>query len=331
MMKSLAIVCLVEQIITIKDSPFDFIKVGGWYSLTPKNTLKVGEKGVFFNRDSFLPSFDKRFNFLDKFFFYWDGYLGFHVKPVQYRNFISQGLFLPVKKFPELLDCAVGFNATNILKIKLYDPDDFIFYKGQTVSCDIDTDFHDVEYLQNLSGHFKTEIISRTFEKVLDVKGIKMFILFDGISLKVFDKNKEYLDRESCTFWKVVNQSNVEELLKSYGQNILLSGYLSGPDILDNPLCLTKNSFVLSDIYDIDLNRFFYVHERDIFLRAMQTISTNIELLPHKGFHTFTNGITIEDVIVDSHKLLASNPNNNAVIYRRIDGEFSFKVTSDFV
>ena len=83
--------------------------VKGWKVVTQKGEFKVGDLGVMFEIDSFLPSDDERYAFLRerclrKFVSKSGNVLreGIKIKTIKLRGVISQGLLIPIDKFPEI-------------------------------------------------------------------------------------------------------------------------------------------------------------------------------------------------------------------------------------
>lgn len=85
-------------------------RVGGWKCIINKaDNMKVGDKVVYFEVDSKVPSNDDRFSFLEK--------RHFKIKSIKMCGTISQGLIMPINLFPEIRDKEIGTDVTDILKI----------------------------------------------------------------------------------------------------------------------------------------------------------------------------------------------------------------------
>ena len=92
--------------------------VMGWRVIVKNDEFNIGDKAVFFEIDSKVPSDDIRFEFLAK--------RKFAIKTMKLNKFgvISQGLLMPLSVFPELSNAEVGTDVTDILKIKYYVAED---------------------------------------------------------------------------------------------------------------------------------------------------------------------------------------------------------------
>ncbi|MBR4611505.1 MAG: RNA ligase (ATP), partial [Kiritimatiellae bacterium] len=105
----------------------------GWRVVTSKGEFQPGDLAVYFEIDSFLPSDDERYAFLRerclrKFCSKGGSVLreGLRIKTAKLRGVISQGLVMPIAKFPELIGPdgsppEIGFDATAALNVEHYD------------------------------------------------------------------------------------------------------------------------------------------------------------------------------------------------------------------
>ncbi|KAH8675339.1 RNA ligase, DRB0094 family [Xylariales sp. PMI_506] len=76
--------------------------IDGWNCVVRKGQFAVGDLGVFLEIDSFLPSSDPRWAYLEKNFISWNGQTGFRIKSIKMKGQISQGLLDSLDKFPEI-------------------------------------------------------------------------------------------------------------------------------------------------------------------------------------------------------------------------------------
>ncbi|KAI0136316.1 RNA ligase, DRB0094 family [Xylariales sp. AK1849] len=82
----------------------EVVVVDGWNCIVKKEQFAVGDLGVFFEIDSFLPGVDPRWAFLEKNFVVWNEQKGFRIKSQKMRGQISQGLLESLDNFPEITD-----------------------------------------------------------------------------------------------------------------------------------------------------------------------------------------------------------------------------------
>lgn len=104
MSRKLATVRLIGAIKPIKGADrIEIAVVDGWNCIVQKNQFSPGDRGVFFEIDSFLPASDARWAFLEKNFIRWNDQRGFRVRSIKMKGQISQGLLESLDKFPEIV------------------------------------------------------------------------------------------------------------------------------------------------------------------------------------------------------------------------------------
>ena len=92
-------------------------RVGGWWCIINKtDSMQVGDKVVYFEVDSKVPSNDERFAFLEK--------RHYKIKTLKMCKVISQGLIMPITAFPELEGKDVFTDVTDDLKVTYAEAED---------------------------------------------------------------------------------------------------------------------------------------------------------------------------------------------------------------
>lgn len=109
--RALAYVVTIDEIKPIEGyDRVEYARTNGWWVIISKeDNLKVGDKCVYFEIDSKVPSTDKRFEFLEK--------RHYKIKTQKMCKVISQGLLMPLSKFPELGDLDINTDVTNKLGV----------------------------------------------------------------------------------------------------------------------------------------------------------------------------------------------------------------------
>ena len=117
--RALAHIELISDIQPIEGADkIEVASILGWKVVIAKaDNFKVGDKVVYIEVDSLVPSDNPAFSFLaDR---------KYKVKTIKLRGQYSQGLIMPVAAFPILkANIEVGTDVTDDLKIKYYSPDD---------------------------------------------------------------------------------------------------------------------------------------------------------------------------------------------------------------
>ena len=116
--RALAYVVTIDEIQPLEGyDRVEYARTNGWWCIIGKaDSMKVGDKAVYFEVDSKVPSDDQRFEFLEK--------RNYKIKTQKMCKVYSQGLLMPLSAFPELGDAPVGTDVTKKLRITYADPED---------------------------------------------------------------------------------------------------------------------------------------------------------------------------------------------------------------
>lgn len=122
-MRNLVSIQEIRDIEPIEDADrIELAKILGWQCVVNKGDFKKGDKCVYFEIDSFLPIIDK-FEFLRNSSYRKNEYMGegFRIKTIRLRGQLSQGLALPLSSFPEISDCEMGDDVTEVLGVRKWE------------------------------------------------------------------------------------------------------------------------------------------------------------------------------------------------------------------
>ncbi len=121
-MRKLATIEAVLEVIPIENANrIEVARVRGWKTVVRKDEFKAGDLCVYFEIDSVLPK-DERYAFLGD---SWsDRINGYRLKTRTMRGQLSQGLIIPIDKFPEITNAKdrIGEDVTQLLNVALYEP-----------------------------------------------------------------------------------------------------------------------------------------------------------------------------------------------------------------
>ena len=108
--RMLAYIVTINELKPIPDyDRVEHARTGGWWVVVRKGEFNVGDKALYLEVDSKVPSNDERFAFLEA--------KHYKVKTQKMCKVYSQGLLMPLADFPELHDKNVNDDATELLKI----------------------------------------------------------------------------------------------------------------------------------------------------------------------------------------------------------------------
>jgi len=257
-MRSLVTIQKVKSISAIPDSDFlELAHVMGWQCVAKKGEFKAGDLGVYYEVDSFLP-LDDRYEFLRSSSYREnvDNGQGFRIRTVKMRGQLSQGLLLPLEKFPELAGCGEGADVTGKLNVKKW-------YIPETAAAG-GTIIGERPYGIPASDEIR---IQSALELLDQLKGKPYYITtkMDGTSGIVYyidgkigccSRNKEIKDEETALYWAPVYTYGLKEKLSRLNKNLVLTGEICGPGIQKNKLRLTAFAWYVFDVKDWDAGKY---------------------------------------------------------------------------
>lgn len=97
-------------------------EVLGWEVVVAKDEFNIGDLAIYYEIDSFLNADDPRYASFEERFVAWEGKRGMRLKTIKLRKQISQGLLMPLSKFPEVTNPTEGDDVTDLLKIEKWEP-----------------------------------------------------------------------------------------------------------------------------------------------------------------------------------------------------------------
>lgn len=254
-MRKLATIREIKELLPIDGADrIELAIVDSWKVVVAKG-LNVGDKIVYCEIDSFLP-IKPEFEFLRKSCYrkMSDGKEGFRLKTIRLRGQISQGLCIPLKELPQILDKQIGEDVSEELGIVKYEPPIPAnlsgVCKGNFPSFLKKTD---EERIQNLSNEYKEyQLNSSQFYATEKLDGSSAtFYLKDG-EFGVCSRNLELKEGANNSFWKVAKSLNIEEKLKQLPFNACLQGELIGERIQGNPYKIKGQDVRFFNLFNID-------------------------------------------------------------------------------
>ena len=257
-MRSLVTIQKVKAISPIPDSDFlEIAHVMGWKCVIKKGEFKEGDFGVYYEVDSFLPV-DERYEFLRATSYREnaDNGIGFRIRTIKLRGQLSQGLLLPLEKFPELAECLEGSDVTEKLNVKKW----YIPETSNPGGTIIGERPHGIPASDEIRLQSALELLD-------ELKGKPYYITtkMDGTSGIVYyingkigccSRNKEIKDEEGALYWTPVYKYGLKEKFAKLGRNLVLTGEIIGPGIQNNKLRLSEIEWNVFDVKDWDANKY---------------------------------------------------------------------------
>ena len=348
-MRKLASVQEIAEIQSIPEADaIVAVRVNDWWCVAKKGEFNVGDKCVYFEIDSLLPM-TETFSFLasrgTKKTQLDDNTIveGYRLKTARMRGQLSQGLALPISVFPELGDPALDSDVTETLGVHKYER-----IENAPRSAEARGNFpsflvkSDQERCQNLrrsiwDSYCADDVFQVTVK--LDGSSLTAFDIRDEQAEKwgteprigVCSRNLELKESEDNAFWKIVLQSR-DTLLPAL-HNMAVQGELVAPNIQSNFEGVLKPTLFIYNMYDItkqewvspDLTEEFCQRNGLSHVPVLHRSVTLRQLFPD----------ATQDTIVSQLLTYAEGPSSlngktrEGLVYKRLDGKFSFKTISN--
>ena len=292
-MRKLASIQTIVNIEPIENADkIEYATVLGWHCVVKKDEFKVGDKCIYVEIDSILPSDNPNFEFMKD--------RKYRVKTIKLRGKVSQGIIFPMSILPkDESKYSIGDDVTAILNIKKYEPEIEVdinpnpsYKKGWLYT-------HTPGFIRGfIINHFRklakklynmpdpkkpfpSDIIPKTDESRIQSFDLEFFFRnqnnefsytekVDGSSLSIYyyndhvgicSRNMELPLDDGNKYVEAANRYNLIEKLtnfcKSNNCNIALQGELLGPGIQGNKYKLTEYDICFFNAFNIDTQRYF--------------------------------------------------------------------------
>ena len=327
--RKLATVRIIDEVDEIPNADaIEVCTIGGWKVVAQKGLYKAGDKAVYFEVDSFIPTsiapfltkaghFPKTFN----------GVEGERLRTIRLRGQISQGLLIPCP--PSYLDDShIGTDVTEVYGIQKWEAPISAQLAG-TVRGNFPSFMRktDQERIQNLKKELAHWIeINSTWECTEKLDGSSMTVYVRDGEFGVCSRNLELKEDENNTFWKTALAYNLKEKLLQLGTNIAIQGELIGPGVQKNIYGLTEHKFYVYDIFDID--NFTYCTPNERWTICEKLGLDHVPIIAKQGVIPFT---TIESLLAFSEGKTKLNDKveREGLVFKCHEEQSSFKVISN--
>lgn len=334
-MRKLVTIQKAKNILPIENSDFiELIEIMGWKCVAKKGEFNIGDLGIYFEVDSFLP-LNEKFEFLRKSSYAKNEIMGegFRIKTAKLRGKISQGLFLPIEYFPECKNLPEGTDVTKLLGVKKWQMPEIEGFAGIEIG---DKPFGipttDEIRIQS-KQEYLNELLNKPYYITTKMDGTSCTIYYYNGKIGVCGRNKEYKDTETCGYWKLAHMYNIPEKLKKLGKNIALQGEYCGEKIQKNRLKLQKPKFFIFNIYDIDTATYYnYTNFKELiaYLELEHVpieeegdfFDYTLEELLEKAKGKYPSGLEKEGIVIRSKENMF---NENFLSFKVINNDFLIK------
>lgn len=303
-------------------------RVDGWYVVDSKDKYKQGDLVVYCEPDSWVPhSIAPFLTKPDQFPKVYKGVEGQKLRSVRLKGQISQGLLLSIPSLIESVGCWSAFeegsDVSEWIGVQKWEADIPAQLQGQMKgsfpSFIRKTDQERVQNIRNVRQYQDT-----LFEVTEKLEGSSMTVYFRDGEFGVCSRNVELKDDGANTFWQVAKQYDLENKLRSYGKNIAIQGELIGPSIQGNIYKLQAPDFRVFDVFDIDNQKYIPAYDRF-------DLCAGFGLKHAPLIDTIQGCNSIDDYLAFAEDKSVLNPNQEreGLVFKALDGGFSFKAISN--
>lgn len=345
-MRKLVTIRRIDNLLPIEGADLiELAKVDGWQCVVKKGEFEKGDYCIYFEIDSFLP-IEPEFEFLRKSSYKKMGEQeGFRIRTAKFKGQVAQGLALPIKA---VAPDAVRDSLKNDTEAEMFAKDfsdafGVVKYEPPIpaeLAGNVMGNFPgfirktDQERCQNLGNEIFVENEDSRYEITMKLDGTSFTAFYVDKEEGVCGRNWELKADESNEHSMYID-SGLQEILRKYGKNIAVQGELMGPGIQKNREKLAKHKLFIFDIYDIDGGCYFAPHTRHEILQDLWSLGLNRELVDHVPVIAMAE--SLEDLkVYGVAELLAFaegpsivHPIREGLVFKRIDGGFSFKAISN--
>lgn len=363
----------IRKVADIKPIPnadnIELAIVDGWQCVVKKGEFKVGDNGIYFEIDSFIPMGKPYFEFLRKDAREWCGILGTRIRTIKLRGQISQGLLLSNQTIPSPLPLKRGEYLDNLAKhfgvvkwekmepiqeirydswfdsvIRFFTPKkyrpavfEFIYSKFLKRKSKGKSSFPsflrktDEERIQNVINQKLT--CTDWYETTVKMNGSSMTVCIKDGVFSHYSRNIKLGIEDGTNFSKVVKKYEMDTKLLSsveYSSNVAIQGELCGPGVQGNYEQLEDHDFFVFRIWDIDKQEYFSPTRRDEYLKFLCDFGLELKKVPRIDEVSLGRFAGIDDYLAYAEgPSYTPGVKREGVVFQKLDGTDSFKVVSN--
>lgn len=321
----------IRKIVNIQSIPnadaIEVATVDGWQVVVKKSEFNVGDLAVYLEVDAWVPhdlapflskgAPPREFN----------GVKGQRLRTIRLRGQLSQGLLLPLEAvFPTASGLPVeGQDVTEILGIQKWELPVPLHLAGM-VRGNFPTQIPktDQERCQNLINEISAAC-GQEFEVSEKLEGSSMTCYLINGEFGVCSRNLDLKRDENNAFWSTALAQDVENKMRSMGDNFAVQAELVGPGVQGNIYKLVATDFYIFDVYDIVKGEYLKPDDRRQFvdklgLKHVPVLNTNMMLK-----HTVAELLTL----AEGTSILNTKQEREGIVFKSCQGGLTFKAISN--
>jgi len=295
--------------------------INGWRVVDQIGKYNVGDKVVYFEIDSWIPTEIAPFLSKGKEPHEYKGIKGEKLRTIRLRKALSQGLIMPVNE--ETYECEIDTDVSELLGVTKWEPPPEFTAANAKGSFPYFIPKTDQERIQNCYDQLKGEIENSLWEVTEKLEGSSCTMYWKDGEFGVCSRNIDLKD-DGNTFWQVARKYKVKEYLENLGSNIALQGELIGPGIQGNIYGLNEHEWRIFDVFDIDRQQYRRPLERQAIANKLDAYIPLVHCGPVLA--------TYDELLAMADGPSDLNPNHlrEGLVFKRLsDDRLSFKVVSN--
>lgn len=339
-MRKLATIRKIDALTPIEGADaIECATIGGWSVVTRKGEYFIGDRVVYLEIDSWVPTALAPFLSKGKEPREFEGIKGERLRTIKLRGQLSQGLLLNLDiVIPETNSFIEGDDVSEHLGIVKWERPMSAqlagLAKGNFPSLIPKTDQERVQNLvKEIIGANETGM---KFEVTEKLEGSSMTCyLIDG-EFGVCSRNLDLKETAGNSFWDIARASDIEEKMRSISEdagnwNFAIQGELIGPGIQGNIYKLSKIEFLVFDVYDILAGEYLFPHNRRhlidrMGLKHVPVLAAHAELYDTLGITDIPQLLQFAEGKSD---LVVHACEREGVVFKEVKGGMTFKAISN--
>jgi RNA ligase (TIGR02306 family) len=308
--------------------------IGGWKVVVKKGEFEVGDRAVYCEIDSWIPTELAPFLSKGKEPREYEGIKGERLRTVKLRGQLSQGLLLNLDQvIPETNSFVEGDDVSEHLGIVKWElPMNAQLAgmaRGNFPSVIPKTD---QERAQNLVGEILAAAQAGTlFEITEKLEGSSMTVYQIQGEFGVCSRNLDLKETEGNSFWATARKEDIEAKMKRIDEHwdFAIQGELVGPGIQGNIYKLKEPEFRVFDVYDITNGKYLDpAHRRALVatlgLKHVPVMVEDYNLAGAGGIEGLLNFAEAKSVMGD-----ITGPEREGIVFKEVKGGMTFKAISN--
>lgn len=308
-------------------------RINGWWVVDQVGKYNVGDMVLYAEIDSWIPHDLAPFLSKGKEPREYNGVKGERLRTVRLKGQYSQGLLLPwstISHIDNWSDLEEGADVSELLGVHKWEAPIPANLTGQMKgNFPVFIRKTDQERCQNLVQEINQEYLLEThFEVSLKLDGSSCTVYHNAGLVGVCSRNIDLkLEQEGNSFVEIAKSTGLLKALIDLNENLAVQGELMGPGIQGNKERFDSHKLFIFDIFDIDNQCYLDFSGRMEAIQKLRDLGYTGDVAPTFGVGPLESG-NIEDLLkmAEGPSLIAKQ--REGLVFKRTDGEFSFKAIS---